>query len=52
MYGKATALPVTGAGAAFGAGMSAMSMVVLAVTLLFVGLTLVKLAPKFHRAHR
>ncbi len=48
MYGKVTALPVTGAAAAFGTGISVIGVVLLGVTLLFAGLALGKLAPKFH----
>ena len=50
MYGKVTALPVTGAAAAFGSGISVLSVIVFGVTLLFAGLALLKLAPKFYHA--
>jgi hypothetical protein len=49
MYGKITALPVTGAGAALGSGVSVLSTVLIGLTLIMVGTVIFGLLPKLHR---
>jgi hypothetical protein len=49
MYGKITALPVTGAGAAMGGGISALGVVLIGLTLIMVGTVIFGLLPKLHR---
>ncbi len=49
MYGKISALPVTGAGAAIGSGVSVLGAILVGLTLVMVGTVIFGLMPKFRR---